>query len=226
MKMTLDIEHFLKTQLMKDFQANDREDGYSIVEDFYTSNPNIKRNITIMGTNSASTDLVKKFERRPFAIWNIIEVLGFSDFTKLYRLYYNKYPNRNSMQNCLWSVRILRNAAAHNSCLLNSLKIPYNYNSSANSIVNQYISRIKGIGRVSRNNKMQNPIMHDFVVTLYVFNHIITSTIIKKDTMDELRELMDNTITKNKIYFKKNTMLKSHYEFAKKIIDYFYELCV
>ena len=39
LKMTLDIEHFLKTQLLRDFQYNPDEDGYSIVRDFLNQYP-------------------------------------------------------------------------------------------------------------------------------------------------------------------------------------------
>lgn len=75
-------------------------------------------------TNSVSGDLISKYGNS-FAAWNIIEVLSFGDFMKLYSLYYKKYYEKDSMVDFLWSVKFLRNAAAHNSCLLNSLKNPY-----------------------------------------------------------------------------------------------------
>ncbi|WP_353892918.1 Abi family protein [Proteinivorax hydrogeniformans] len=225
LKMTLDIEHFLKTQLLRDFQANENEDGYSILEELFTKYPYIRDNISVKSKNSASSDLVRKYKDE-FAIWNIVEVLSFNDFTKLYHIYYRKYNTKGSVEKLLWSVRLLRNAAAHNSCLLNSLRTPYNYQIRPNEKIKHYITKIDGVGREARKNRMRNPVMHDFVVTLYVFNNIITSKRIREITMLELKEFTDDRMTRNKSYFNKNQLLISHYDFAKKVIDYFYELSV
>ena len=43
LKMTLDIEHFLKTQLLRDFHNNEHEDGYSIVDEFLKKTSSCRR---------------------------------------------------------------------------------------------------------------------------------------------------------------------------------------
>ena len=73
---------------------------------------------------------------------------------------------------------------------------------------------------------MKNPVVHDFIVNLYVFNNIIGSKMVKEITMGELKELVDNRMSRNKEFFEKNQVLTSNYDFAKKVIDYFYDLCV
>lgn len=224
-KMTLDIEHFLKTQLLRDAGENKEVDGYSIVEDLFENHPFIKENIERNGKNSATADLISKCDGQ-FAIWNIVEILSFGDVIKLYELYYQKYETQNSMEKYLWSIKFLRNAAAHNNCLLNSLKTPYNIRIKPNREINTFVSKIPGINPDSRIKKMKNPVIHDFVVALYVFHNIISSEGIIKHTMIELKELVDNRMTRNKHYFEKNQIITSHYEFIKKVIDYFYELCV
>lgn len=83
------------------------------------------------------------------------------------------------MSNYLWSVKFLRNAAAHNSCFINCLKKLYSNKIKINKEVNTFISKIKGITPDSRKKKMSNPIVHDFVVTLFTFDEIITSEQIK-----------------------------------------------
>jgi len=90
-RMSLDIEHYLKVQLLRDFMNNSEENGYNIVNDFLYENEYVKDNIIKKGKNSACTDLVNKYTGK-FAIWNIVEVLSFGDFIKLYEIYYNKYP--------------------------------------------------------------------------------------------------------------------------------------
>lgn len=74
----------------------------------------------------------------------MIEILSFGDFINLYLLYYEKYSSKNSMIKYLWSVKFLRNAAAHNSCLINSLKSPYT-RIRKNKNINTYISKIDDI---------------------------------------------------------------------------------
>lgn len=225
LKMTLDIEHFLKAQLLRDFQDNDDEDGYTIIDEFLQEYDYVEKNIDFKGNNSTCTDLVSKYKGN-FAIWNIVEVLSFNDFTKLYQMYYRKHRSRESMGKFLWSVRLLRNAAAHNSCLLNSLRTPYRYDVRPNQKVINYLSRIESISRTARGSRMRNPVMHDFIVTLYVFNNVISSKKVKEITMTELKDLVDNRMSRNKEFFEKNQVLTAHYNFAKKVIDYFYDLCI
>ena len=73
---------------------------------------------------------------------------------------------------------------------------------------------------------MKNPVIHDFVVTLFVFNNVITSEKIKKKTMEDLKGLIDGRFIANKEFFRKNQLIISYYDFVKKVIDYFYGLCV
>ncbi len=146
--------------------------------------------------------------------------MSFGDFIKLYELFYEKYSIANSMKNFLWPVKFLRNAAAHNNCLLNNLK---DYKTiKPNNRINNYVSTIPGISKEGRKKKMSNPVIHDFVVTLYVFNTLEVSSQIKKNVMSELIELMDSRFLKNKNYFKDNQLLVSYYDFVKVIVDYFY----
>lgn len=225
LKMTLDMEHYLKTRLLRDCSRNDKEDGYEIIEELFNKHSHIKENVHREDNNSACSDLVLKYKDN-FAIWNIVEVLSFGDFTKLYYIYYKKYRTKGSMENHLWSVRFLRNAAAHNNCLLNSLRIPYSKEINPNMKVMNIISRVSGISRESRQSKMKNPIIHDFIVSLYVFNNIVTSEGIKKNYMNELKDFVDNRMIRHKEYFQDSQLIISYYKFVKNIIDYFYDLCV
>ena len=75
---------------------------------------------------SAATDLIQKKRQNNddcYALWEIVEVISFGEFIELYQLYYSLYPSKNNdFSSYLWSIKFLRNAAAHNNCLLNSLK--------------------------------------------------------------------------------------------------------
>lgn len=223
-KMSLDLEHFLKTQLISDFSCNIQEDGYQIVKELFQKYPYIEKSIKEKKkSNSICNDLINKYDGN-FAVWNVVEVLSFGDFIKLYELYYKKYPSLNSVEKYLWSVKMLRNAAAHNNCLLNSLRNPYTIKFKPNLQVNHFISSIKGISPTQRKKKMNNPVIHDLVVLIYVFNNSVVSKDIIKYTMRELKEFLDIRAVKNKSYFEKNEIIKSTYNFVKKVVDYFYNI--
>lgn len=59
---TLDIEHFLKVQLIRDVSSNPVEDGYQIVEKFFSENSSVKNSISEKSKNSMCKDLVEKLE--------------------------------------------------------------------------------------------------------------------------------------------------------------------
>ncbi|WP_300347975.1 Abi family protein [Clostridium sp.] len=225
--MTLDIEHFAKTKLIYDCSENTYEDGYSIVEEFLNKHQYIKEELIRSKSyyNSISGDLKRKYSEKP-AIWNLVEMISFGDFIKLYGFYYSKYKSKDNYANSLWSVKCLRNAAAHNNCILNALKNPYNIKLNSNKEVLRYIHNIKSITKIEKQKKMSNPIIHDFVVTIYVFNSLVNSKSTKKKNMIELENIINNRFIKNKEYFEKNQVIKSSYKFIKKVVEHYSMLCI
>jgi hypothetical protein len=79
MKLSLDTEHFLKTQLLRDFASNDEGDGYSIIDELFSTYDYIEGNITKKERNSACSDLIIKYKGN-FAIWNIVWIWERSGF--------------------------------------------------------------------------------------------------------------------------------------------------
>lgn len=221
MKLTLNIEHLLKTQLMKDVSENDQEDGYSITDMFLQQHQHIPEKINRLSQTSVCKDLIKKYKDN-FAVWNIIEVLSFGDFINLYKMYYEKYPSSNSMVEYLWSVKFLRNAAAHNNCLLNSLRMPYSIDIKPNKKVNTYISKISGINPTMRKKKMKNPLIHDFIVCLYMLTFLACGSSVGQKTLFEIKELFEGRFLRNKHYFSRNNVIISYYCFTKTIVDHFH----
>lgn len=223
LKMTIDIEHFLKTQMMRDFEANDKEDGYEIVTKYFELYPKVKENIDRLAGGSLCIDLITKY-RDEFALWNIIEVLSFGEFINLYKLYFSQYPSKNNMSKLLWSSRMMRNAAAHNNCLLNSLKKPYTYDSktiSKNWEVARFVSDIPGIREDARVKKMANPVIHDFLVTLYLFDRVVSSEMVKSHTFKELKKNVTERFSKHAEYYSKNEVIKSSFDFLSKVVDFY-----
>ena len=232
-RISLHTEHFLKVKLIDDLTKNEKEDGYHIVRKLFSKYPFILDNLNQKRSNSACSDLIRKYENE-WAAWNLVEVLSFGDFIKLYELYYTLYPENSNetVRNLLWPLKFIRNASAHNNCLLNTLRKPYVYTHMYDKkkkaiIVNKglisLLSSVPSISKRNRKKKMTNPIIHDLVASIFLFDEICKSQVFKKKIFTELKDFMEGRLIKNKEYFCNDSVFTSIYEFIKNIIDYLYE---
>lgn len=232
-RISLHTEHFLKVKLMDDLTKNEKEDGYHIVRELFSKYPFMVDHINQKKYNSACADLIHKYENN-WAAWNLIEVLSFGDFIKLYELYYSLYPEQANevVSDLIWPLKFIRNASAHNNCLLNTLRKPYVYTHLydkkrktiiVNKRLSSMLSSIRTITKKNRKKKMSNPVIHDFVASLFLFDEICTSQVFKKKIFTELKEFMEGRLIENKDYFSNDYVLTSIYEFVKNIVDYLYE---
>lgn len=220
LSMALDIEHALKVQLLYDLSQNPLEDGYSIVNEYLGQDFTTVKSIHDKIGKSATSDLIQKRlnENDNYALWEIVEVLSFGHFIDLYQLYYSKYPSKNNFGSYLWSLKFLRNAAAHNNCLLNSLKAPYKVVLHKNKDILFEISKIKTISEKSRTTWMKNPVIHDFIILVYVYLNVIKSSGIKQHGIEQLNWLFHDRMLRHKEYFEKNISIKECYRFTTKVI--------
>lgn len=116
----------------------------------------------------------------------------------------------------LRDVKNLRNAAAHNSCIINNLDVKDEYN-VAREVTNM-LSRMGYESQESRRRKVRNERVRHIVSLLYAHNNIVTSAGVKEHTSRELKKLVDR-IDKNKNYYVKNDKLREFFEFFKKMVD-------
>ena len=223
--LCLDIEHVLKTRFMRDVTNNPDEDGFSIVREFVNHDYSVLYNLYQNKDKSATADLIQKFhdDEDHIPVWSFIETLSFGQFIDLYCYYYGKY-GKNSYSSYLGSIKFLRNAAAHNTCLLNSLRKPYSIRINKNRHIMEVISKSKKF-TTSYKNKMENPIVHDFVVLLFVYYDILNTAANRKMRdrgMESIKELFRVTMVRNqnREFFEKNDVLVENYRFICQVIDF------
>ncbi len=220
-KAAVDLEHTLKVQFMKDFNSSD-SDGYEIVQKYFEIFPDAKNKILSKRSSSYCRDLIEKLEHEKYALWNVIEILSFGDFIQLYDLFYEEFPAAKSDRIYTYpmrSVKSLRNAAAHNNCILNQLTRALDGDLHKNRKVESFVSKIPTIGKAQRKNCMQMQAVHDFVTLLYMLDNVIQSDGMKSKIVAELRWLIDERMPRHKEYFEKNARIRSVYDFVKKIVD-------
>lgn len=219
-RMSLDIEHFLKVQMINDITNNEQEDGYNIVERFLSCISEDKRREISGKLTNHYCERYNHHSLNDIPAWELVEVLSFGDFIVFYELYYKLYPSKNSMINNLKPIQWLRNAAAHNNCIINDLTVPETPSFEVNKKANHFVSKIDGISAGVREKKMSNRSIHDLVVLIYVYNRVVQSEKVRQHAMSDFKELIDKRMPLNKHYFVKNALLKSNYDFLKKIVDY------
>lgn len=232
LRMCLDIEHYLKVSFIKDIFDDPNEDGYRIAQDFLQKNP---RCMSEIEQKNKSPFCQYVMERRTadggWAIWSLVEVMSFGWFIQLYRAYYERNRNKDShyrecsvISHQLSTVKFLRNAAAHNNCIINDLNSGNNSSPSATvmTFLDGFTQKNGGVltnGTI--NKKMKNKAIHDFVVSLYVFNSVVSSKDVKTTFMEDLASFFDLRMVRNAEYFTNNTLITSSYRFAKDVIDIF-----
>lgn len=230
LNIALDTEHYLKVKILFDISNNSYENGYDIVNNFISQYDNVKDRIALKSKNSTCEQLIKKNIDK-FSAWNLIEVLSFGDFINFYSCYYNTYgyAEKDSMVNELKPIKFLRNAAAHNNCLLNTLRDNTYNGFQLNRSVNSFIAKIKICSSNVLHKKMGNRVIHDFVVLLYVFYQLTSKSELQKsriNTFNDLKIMFDERFAKHDEYFNCNALVTSNFDFLKKVVDKMVELSI
>ena len=225
MKLSLDIEHYLKVALLRDFNKT-TADGYSLIEKFISfDQKHFDEEMKGKRDGKACSNLIQKYEGE-FAIWNFVEVITFRDFQELYNYFYKIYGvefygrDYGPYKHLFNPVRILRNAAAHNNCLINSLRIPYVSQEKFNN--NPQVAAYLGnyINNKTLNTNLSKPFIHDFCVMLYLYC-LIAPKRARDHMIGEMKDYFETRVIKHQCYYEKNPTLVSAYKFLAKVIDVF-----
>lgn len=242
LKMTLDIEHYIKVNLMVEVENNPFiKDGYQVVREFIDSQSSDKGDnkvVVDIRKNAGSPycgELLEKYNIsfdsnviEDFPVWAFIEVISFGTLKAFYKFYNDKYQRNKNKEIVflLQTVNQLRNAAAHNNCILNNLYPIQSKNANINFHrpnykVLDFISNA-GIEKLMRTNKMSNPRLKQIVTMLYVFDKIVTSNDIKRLRYEELFTLIKHRMKRDLHYYDKNPTIITTFQFLEQIITYLY----
>jgi len=230
-----DLEHDLKILLLQDVEKNPKDDGYTIVDNFLKANPYIVGKLEASSTSPFTVNLLNKYftvsqvfnnqkNRNEYIItafndcpvWVLLEFLTFGDFIRFYEFYYKvmkiKMPINISVLKIL---KNLRNACAHNNCLIADLQTNSTFIPTELGI---FVSNIKTIRKKQRQKKLSCLAMLEFVSTIYALKTISTKTIVSKHRK-VLKSLFTKRMIKHKDYFVGNDLIKSSYDFAFKVFS-------
>ena len=151
-------------------------------------------------------------------IWVFMEIIGFGMLTRFYEFCIKRglLSGDQLPTNVLNPVRSLRNACAHNNCLLNNMGA-----TSATAppeIISQFVAGLSDIPKVGRKKKLTCRPLLEIVCMLYAYKSIVSANIYNTG-MQELKAFADGRMIKRIDYFSPNFLVTSSLEFLQKIID-------
>lgn len=245
LQMCIDFEHSLKISLFSSVEVNPLENGYNIVDLFLYKHPEVLINIETKVDSIFTGDLIDKYFsvctvfddyedpvtkchnarsgilKIDCPIWVFVEIISFGDLTKLISFYNTVYPNnaiKSLNNNIMNPIRSLRNACAHNNCLLNNFK-PSNKTHPPQEI-SSYIANISSIGKEERQKKLSCRPLFEIICLLRAYTAFVSINV-KTHRINELKIFVNGRMNKHIEYFDTNILVKTSFEFLQKILDNF-----
>ena len=226
LEFCLICEHLLKTQINTHCSNSKDQDGYKIVKDFLSEYD--KRPSSLMlyekkkeSCNIYQRKLIEKYYvnqngiwENYFALWNFIEILTFSEFTKFYQFYCKSSDLKE--HNFVNQIGKLRNASAHNFCILNNLKSYKNFYFKPTKLLQTKIRALSVVRKDKKLTHLENPLIHDCICLLFLIKDLCPPKMLKKLK----KKLFDfiKRAKKNKQYFIDNQYISSSFEFMIKLV--------
>ena len=225
LNIVLDLEHYAKVKLLSKIE-NTSKDGYTIVEEYIQDLKNkneydyLEKELEKNKSGTYCGDLVTKYDGE-YPIWVFVEIIPFGRLIKFYRFVANKLQDRKMIDESymLMDVRELRNACAHNNCIINDLKANTSKYTASYRVLNEVAKT--GISKKVRDNKLSNTRIKQIVTLLYLNKNIVTSEGILKYQTQILHELKDR-IEHHIDYYNTNQLVQTNLNFLNKIIDKWY----
>lgn len=230
----VDIEHSLKVRILSDFEKIDN-DGYSLMQDYFNQqqNSSLCLNLIKKHKNVYLSKLVDKYiypkeddnvyycicddkeYNIDLPIWAALEMITFGELLYFYKYFYEeRYGDFLQVPidyNILSSVKSIRNACAHNNCILADLSI---YNTHSIGKIRVFIGKLG----ISPTKKLKCQVLSEITCTLYSITKLGV-TGIKKYDLQNLKNVIDNFAQNKLQLFQNNQTICTNIIFLKNLVD-------
>lgn len=213
---SISVEHSLKVNLLKDIQEKGIDD-FDIVKKYLLIYPKILEDIKYRRQTSYVKNLLEKYTHPDYPIWVYLEVIPFGEFVNFYKYYCKEYSCCEFSSNLLYNVRNIRNAAAHNNCVINDLADKSGY--YKNELVDILDSLLLNTRRRTIQNRLKNNSVQDFISLLIAVNIVIKNEDLKTYCITSIKKLFDGRMIRNAYLYKSSPALIQMYDFCKEIVD-------
>ena len=213
---SLSVEHSLKVNLLKDIQERDI-DEFDIVKNYLEKYPKILDEIKFRRETPYVKNLLTKYTHPNYPIWVYLEVIPFGEFVNFYKYYCNEYSCGEFSSDLLYNVRNIRNASAHNNCVIHDLVNKNGY--YKDELVDILASLLPNTRRRTIQDRLKNNSVQDFISLLIAVNMVIKSDDLKAYYLISIKDLFDGRMIRNASLYKSSPALNQMYDFCKEIID-------
>lgn len=221
LSMTAEIEQQIKVLLTSHFLTKNPEDGKDLIRLFLAEHEDIRDKIRRIDSGTYSRNLARKYAFTDCPLWVLVEMLSFRELIELVKFYEDRCKEKKFdvftlgvPEELLHCVRKLRNAAAHNNCLINDLRFKPPVHGK-----NKVFSAVRDGLNISNNRakRTNNRFIHDFICLLLVYIKIMPKN--EKTACFDDWHSIDNRIRKHEEWFKPNNVITSAYELMKIIFE-------
>ncbi len=216
LKSSLSIEHSLKVNLLRDVQER-RIDPFQLTADYLSEYGRIKDEILERRKKSYVKDLLLKYEHPDYPIWVFLEVIPFGEFVNFYRYYCQKYACGPLQYEILYSVKDIRNAAAHNNCVIHKLTDKTGYYKK--EVVDKLHEMMPNIKMRTIRDRLKNVFIQDFVSLLIALDVVVKSHDVKRHLINEFLDLFENRMLRDANLYRSSQAIKQTYAFCKNVLD-------
>ena len=221
MTMCLDLEHAIKVALMNDILDNPDEDGYNIVQVFVCGERSFLEQTDRKMQRSYCRDLYYHNEGA-LPIWVLMEIISFGDLIKFYRIYFFDYYKKRISPfdyHLLVHIQNIRNAAAHNNCLIANINRKVEENNRLSNILALYPQ----ITKSRRKRYLRKQFTQDFTVLILAYAAFVKSHGMRTAAKRALGDLFFNRMRRHAEYFAKNDVLIDAHKYCIDILQYCFE---
>ncbi len=183
----------------------------------------IEKSIARLGSSSYSRKIARKYgSPGRMAAWNLMELASFGDIISLYKYCLIERAGRKdetaqAVKPLLFPAKTLRNAAAHNSCLMHGLRdrLSAPVGAIAKALRDEY-----GYGAEEVAATKRVPIVHDLSALLICYDRVVEGTDIRHERAAEMR-LLEGRLTRHLDYFSKQPEVTAAVSFMADLLEGF-----
>lgn len=213
---SLSVEHSLKVNLLKDIQERNI-DEFDIVERYLNIYPRILDEIETRRETPYVKNLLSKYIHPNYPVWVYLEVIPFGEFVNFYKYYCNEYSCGEFSSDLLYNVKNIRNASAHNNCVIHDLVNKNGYYKK--DLVDILDSILLNTRKGTIQDRLKNNSVQDFISLLIAVYIVIKSDDLKTSYLKNIKELFDGRMIRDAYLYKSSPALNQMYEFCKEVID-------
>lgn len=229
LKLALNIEHFTKVYLLSVLEQCDNRNATQIVNSYLDSKSDnrqadIIRELQRGISSPYCMDLYNKYSLPHMPVWVFIEIISFGTFIDFYQFCANLFPKSitSNLYYLLLETKKIRNAAAHNNCIINDLRSPQNKSMKTRKVdfhLSGHLASL-GIKKQSRKTKLANPRIYQIIICLYTHKKVVSSQGIQESVSNELQSFKSRLF--KTFTYENSQPVSSTFKLLETIIDAWY----